>query len=82
MKIILDEIQSGKFAREWMAESRAGSNRFNGLREQGRTHQIEEVGASLRGMMPWIQKGKLVDKGAQLSYIAWGANRCCRLEGG
>ena len=62
MKIILDEIQSGKFAREWMAESRAGSNRFNGLREQGRTHQIEEVGASLRDMMPWIQKGKLVDK--------------------
>lgn len=62
MKIILDEIQSGKFAREWMAESRSGSKRFSGLREQGQTHQIEAVGANLRGMMPWIQKGKLVDK--------------------
>jgi ketol-acid reductoisomerase len=62
MKIILDEIQSGKFAREWMAESRSGSKRFSELREQGQTHQIEAVGASLRDMMPWIQKGKLVDK--------------------
>ncbi len=62
MKKILDEIQSGKFAREWMEESRAGSQRFYEMRNAGREHQIEEVGAKLRGMMPWIQRDKLVDE--------------------
>jgi len=62
MKRILSEIQSGKFANEWMAESRSGGERFKKLRADAQTHPIEDVGARLRSMMPWIQKGKLVDK--------------------
>jgi ketol-acid reductoisomerase len=57
MKRILDEIQSGEFAQEWVAENRAGRPRFNQLREEGRAHPIEEVGARLRGMMPFISAG-------------------------
>ncbi len=62
MKKILGEIQSGDFAREWMAESRSGGAHFQQLRKDGGEHQIEAVGEKLRSMMPWIQKGKLVDK--------------------
>ena len=62
MKRILSEIQSGKFANEWMAESRSGGERFKQLRADAQIHPIEDVGARLRSMMPWIQKGKLVDK--------------------
>ena len=62
MKKILGEIQSGEFAQEWIKESRSGGKQFEALRQSGRDHQIEEVGERLRGMMPWIQKGKLVDK--------------------
>ena len=62
MKKILGEIQSGEFAEEWIKESRSGGKQFASLRQSGRDHQIEEVGERLRGMMPWIQKGKLVDK--------------------
>jgi ketol-acid reductoisomerase len=62
MKKILSEIQSGEFAREWMEESRSGGANFQRLRQTGREHQIEAVGEGLRAMMPWIQKGKLVDK--------------------
>lgn len=62
MKRILGEIQSGKFATEWMEESRSGGARFNKLRSGGQAHPVEEVGERLRSMMPWIQKGKLVDK--------------------
>jgi ketol-acid reductoisomerase len=58
MKKILDEITSGKFAEEWVAESEAGRARFNALREEGRQHPVEQVGASLRAMMPWISAGK------------------------
>jgi ketol-acid reductoisomerase len=58
MRTILDEIQSGRFAEEWIEESRSGRKRFNELREAGRTHQIEQVGEELRGMMPWIAAGK------------------------
>jgi ketol-acid reductoisomerase len=58
MKKILDEIQSGKFAEEWIAESRGGRARFNELREAGKQHQIEAVGKELRAMMPWISAGK------------------------
>jgi ketol-acid reductoisomerase len=58
MKRILDEIQSGRFADEWIAESRGGRARFQQLRDQGKAHQIEAVGAELRGMMPWISAGK------------------------
>jgi ketol-acid reductoisomerase len=58
MKAILGEITSGTFADEWVAESDSGRARFNALREAGKAHPIEEVGARLRGMMPWISAGK------------------------
>jgi ketol-acid reductoisomerase len=58
MRKILDEITSGAFAEEWVAESDSGRARFNALREQGKQHQIEVVGAELRAMMPWISAGK------------------------
>src|SRR6476661_8444635 len=58
MKTILNEITSGKFAEEWVAESEAGRARFNALREEGRQHPVEQNGANLRAMMPWISAGK------------------------
>src|SRR2546423_386692 len=58
MKRILEEITSGKFAEEWVAESEAGRARFNALREEGRQHPVEQVGQRLRAMMPWISAGK------------------------
>ncbi len=57
MRTILDEIQSGRFADEWIAENRAGRPRFTQLREEGREHPIEKVGAELRAMMPFINAG-------------------------
>ena len=62
MKKILQEIQQGKFASEWMQECKAGQARFKGTRRLNDAHQIEEVGAKLRAMMPWIKAGALVDK--------------------
>src|SRR4051794_36932519 len=58
MKAILGEIRDGTFAKEWVAENRGGRQRFTELREQGRAHQIEKVGAELRAMMPFISAGK------------------------
>jgi ketol-acid reductoisomerase len=62
MKKILQEIQDGAFAREWILECRANKPVFNALTKKGERHLIEEVGAKLRAMMPWLKKGKLVDK--------------------
>jgi ketol-acid reductoisomerase len=62
MKKILDEIQSGEFAREWILECRANKPVFNALTRKGEQHPVEQVGAKLRAMMPWLKKGKLVDK--------------------
>jgi ketol-acid reductoisomerase len=62
MKRILADIQSGKFTSEWMQECKAGQARFKGTRRLNDAHQIEEVGAKLRGMMPWIKSKALVDK--------------------
>jgi ketol-acid reductoisomerase len=62
MKKILNEIQSGEFAREWILECKANKPVFNALTKQGERHSIEKVGAKLRSMMPWLKKGKLVDK--------------------
>ncbi|MGE5893069.1 MAG: ketol-acid reductoisomerase [bacterium] len=62
MKKILDEIQSGEFAREWMLECKANKPVFNALTRKGEEHLIEKVGGKLRAMMPWLKKGKLVDK--------------------
>jgi len=62
MKRVLDDIQSGRFVRDWMLECKAGQPSFKGIRRIQSEHAIEEVGAKLRGMMPWIAKNKLVDK--------------------
>ncbi len=58
MRTILDEIRSGKFAEEWIAESESGRATYKKLQEEGAAHPIETVGAELRGMMPWISAGK------------------------
>jgi ketol-acid reductoisomerase len=55
---ILAEIQKGEFADEWVAESEAGRTRFHELENAGKDHQIEQVGAELRSMMPWISAGR------------------------
>ncbi len=62
MKRILSEIQSGRFAREWVLENQANRPVYNALLKKGEEHPIEEVGQKLRGMMPWLQKDKLVDQ--------------------
>jgi ketol-acid reductoisomerase len=62
MQKILKEIQSGKFVREFMKENKTGKANFDALRAKGRAHPIEATGEKLRAMMPWIAKGKLVDK--------------------
>jgi len=62
MKKILEEIQSGKFARDWMLENEVGQTSFKATRRRAAEHPIEEVGARLRAMMPWIAKNRLVDK--------------------
>jgi ketol-acid reductoisomerase len=56
MKKILEEIQSGEFAREWIAENRAGGENLARMREEGAAHPTEEVGKDLRDMMPWIDQ--------------------------
>ncbi len=62
MRAVLADIQSGKFVREWITECAVGQPSFKAMRRLADQHPIEEVGARLRAMMPWIGKGKLVDK--------------------
>ena len=62
MKRVLTDIQTGKFTSEWMQEIKSGGARFKATRRLADEHQIEEVGAKLRDMMPWIKAGALVDK--------------------
>ena len=62
MKRILYEIQNGQFTSQWMQEYRAGASKFKATRRLNDSHQIEEVGEKLRGMMPWIKSNALVDK--------------------
>ncbi len=62
MRKILEEIQSGRFAREWVLENQANRPVYNALLAKGEAHPIEEIGARLRAMMPWLKKDKLVDK--------------------
>lgn len=57
MKKMLQEIQSGDFAKEWMAENKNGRPKFNAMRAEADHHPIEKVGAELRGMMHWIKGG-------------------------
>ncbi len=62
MKRVLTDIQTGRFARDWMLENKAQQASFKAIRRRNAEHPIEEVGAKLRAMMPWIAKNALVDK--------------------
>jgi ketol-acid reductoisomerase len=62
MKRILDEIQTGRFAQEFVTENQAGAPGIKAMRRLSQGHQIEQVGEKLRGMMPWIQEKRLVDR--------------------
>jgi len=62
MKRVLDDIQSGRFARDWVLENKAGQASFKATRRRQAEHEIEQVGEKLRAMMPWITKNRLVDK--------------------
>ena len=56
MRKILSDIQSGEFAKEWIAENQAGGENFDRMRKEAADHQVEKVGGELRSMMPWIRK--------------------------
>ena len=58
MKRVLDDIQSGRFARDWVLENKAGQPSFKAMRRRAAEHPIEEVGEKLRAMMPWIAKNR------------------------
>src|ERR1700756_5298924 len=62
MKRILDDIQSGKFVKDWMLENRVNQTSFKAMRNKMAAHPIEEVGAKLRAMMPWIKQRAMVDR--------------------
>ena len=62
MKQILADIQSGKFADEWMTEYRCGLPHFRELRKEAEKHPIEDVGSRLRALMPWLKSERLVDR--------------------
>ena len=62
MRELLDDIQSGRFVREWMSECDTGQPSLKALRRRSSEHGSEEVGARLRAMMPWLAENKLVDK--------------------
>jgi ketol-acid reductoisomerase len=62
MKRVLNDIQSGKFTRDWMLENKVNQTSFKATRVKLAQHDIEQVGEKLRAMMPWIRKGALVDK--------------------
>src|SRR5258705_6864458 len=62
MKGLLKDIQSGKFADEWITEYRCGLPHFRELRKEAAKHPVEDVGAKLRGLMPWLATGRLVDR--------------------
>jgi ketol-acid reductoisomerase len=62
MRRVLKDIQTGQFTSEWMRECKSGQAKFKATRRMNDAHNIEEVGAKLRGMMPWISEGALVDK--------------------
>ncbi|WP_457089835.1 ketol-acid reductoisomerase [Microvirga sp. P5_D2] len=62
MKRVLEDIQSGKFTRDWMLENKVNQTSFKATRARNAAHPIEDVGARLRDMMPWIKEKALVDK--------------------
>jgi ketol-acid reductoisomerase len=73
MKDVLSEIQSGQFAKRWVAEYDSGGQEFARLREQDRNHQIEKVGAELRAKMPFVNP--VVVQAGQAQAVASGAGR-------
>lgn len=66
MKKILEEIQSGKFAKEWIKEAEKGYPNYKAFQKEGAKHPIEKTGQRLRSLMPWVKKRNL--KGAQAGY--------------
>jgi len=62
MKAVLDDIQQGRFVRDWMTECSVGQPSFKAIRRNNDAHQIEQVGVKLREMMPWITAGRMVDR--------------------
>src|SRR6187401_3265333 len=66
MKAALKDVQSGKFAKGWVAEYKGGYRKYNALLKKGSQHPIEKVGDRLRGLMPWMKKRSI--KGAQAAY--------------
>jgi len=62
MREVLADIQTGRFTRDWMLENKVNQTSFKARRAASEQHEIEEVGKKLRGMMPWISQGALVDK--------------------
>ncbi len=62
MRRILEEIQTGKFAEEFILENQAGTPKMKAMRRISRQHSVEQVGERLRSMMPWIKENSLVDK--------------------
>jgi ketol-acid reductoisomerase len=66
MKQALKDIQTGKFAREWVKEYQTGYKKYNALMKAGEKHSIEKTGERLRAMMPWMPKRNI--KGAQAAY--------------
>src|SRR6201985_1928200 len=72
MKKILGDIQSGRFAKDWMLENKVNQTSFKATRAKLAEHPIEQVGAKLREMMPWIKQRALVDRSRNSS--------CSRME--
>ncbi len=66
MKAALKDIQTGRFAKGWIAEYKGGYKKYNALLKRGENHSIEKVGSRLRGLMPWMRKRSI--KGAQAAY--------------
>ena len=62
MKRILEDIQSGKFTRDWMLENKVNQTSFKATRRRVANDPIEAIGNELRAMMPWITANRLVDK--------------------
>ena len=62
MKTILNEIQTGQFAKEFIVENQTGNVAFNAMRRRAAEHPMEEVGGRLRGLMPWLKDNQLVDR--------------------
>ena len=66
MKKVLADIQSGRFTRDWMLENKVNQTSFKATRAKLAEHPIEQVGAKLREMMPWIKQRALVDRSEKL----------------